>query len=370
MSPGAEKVRRILAIRDGNEPPSSSERELLRAGLSDPDPVVRRASADVLGHASEFWGLRVPREDAPLFERLLQDGSPAVRAEACAALALIRFEGREPPISHPDLLLQRIYDEDAGVRQEAAAALGDLWTTADRSNADRPTGPRPAGAPPVPSDAHRARIRQGLQHALSDPDPGVRFEAAFALASAQEPAGRTVLEEALSHRRLRADAIEGLARLRDPAALVALTRWATGRFVPWTERLAADAARVRLEDPEGGRAVLRALTARRLEVRTYAIHLAARERMEDARERLRAWATRPGPSRGPALKALAAWTEETLPARALEDPDEDEGVRLELLEARPWNLETLRRLAEDPSPSIRRAAQLQLDGTLVSSEDR
>ncbi|NNN17858.1 MAG: HEAT repeat domain-containing protein, partial [Thermoplasmata archaeon] len=80
------------------------------AGLSDPDPAVRRAMAKALGEG------RDPRAVSAL-EASLGDPSPAVRASAAESLGAI---GRSESYAPLDRTLE---DPDPRVREQAARAL-------------------------------------------------------------------------------------------------------------------------------------------------------------------------------------------------------------------------------------------------------
>lgn len=82
--------------------------------LEDPVPAVARASADAIG------SLGAGPEAITRLSTILREGSVQARRSAVTALGLL-----ESPLAH-DGLLGALEDHDAGVRQEAIAALGEL----------------------------------------------------------------------------------------------------------------------------------------------------------------------------------------------------------------------------------------------------
>lgn len=237
----------VLDARDADRDVRDRLRATVFDRLDHPAPIVVRASIDILGHWSEFFQDEVPAPIASKISDLTRARDAAVRAEALASLALLRCP--EGSLDRTALLAHGLEDADAGCRQEAAAALGDLEDT---------------GACPL------------LRPCLQDEDAGTRFEVAFALASLRDPAALEPLVTWLADRRRRTDAIEGLHRLGDARAIEPLravtSRWRT----PWIERYAAFAAMVAMGDPDGRAELIEACARGRLERRAYAMHLAGR----------------------------------------------------------------------------------------------
>src|SRR5204862_3378873 len=97
------------------------------AHLGDDEPALRKAALEVLGHAAAF---RHHHLEPDVIRRVVlraRDDAWGVRAEAACALALI------PDVPEPDrseALARLLDDEEAKVREEAAAALGDVGARA------------------------------------------------------------------------------------------------------------------------------------------------------------------------------------------------------------------------------------------------
>lgn len=246
----AEAKRRDLTTRLGH-------------ALRSADPKAR---LDALERIAQVW-----LEDAVSLDELLDahleslavDSDGRIRAELATLCALLPKQGKPAEAvavagmleDRLAILLDLLVDGAPGVRQQAAAAIGDL-------------------AVPSTTAALVERIEQ-------DDDDGVKFEAAFALASMHHnhARGRAVLERALDDKKLRLDACEGLRRLSSAEAIPALTRLAQRRFIPWPDRLTALATLHSLGHPEGGPQLLRRTRARNRAERAYAVSLIASHRI-------------------------------------------------------------------------------------------
>jgi len=231
---------------------------------------------ELLGHWRETEGQALPASALARARNLTEHDDARVRATASAALALLTPE--DAVEASAEVLQARLEDSASEVRAEAAAALGDLG----------------AGS-------------TALEPLLQDPVAEVRFEAAFALGALGRPVALPTLMGFLSDRRRRADAIEGLHRLGDPAARAGLNRWVGSWRLGWVERQALDAALVALGDVEARDRLRRACEKGRFERRTYAFHLAGRTGLEEAEPVL--WSALEGRDEdlwGPAIAALRA----------------------------------------------------------------
>lgn len=236
-----------------------------------PDDTVR--ALELLGFWGEMRRLRTAPGVAEMVAQMLESEHVQIRKETCTTLALLRSE---PAFDASAALVAALRDPEPMVRQEAAAALGDLASE---------------GA------------REPLARGLADPDAGVRFESAFALATLSDGRARPVLESALGTRSYSAFAIEGLRKLGDAAAAPALERFAGRLFVPWPEQLAAWATLAGWGHEGAKDRLARKLQRGRVEVRGYAIYLVGHAGLQalrtevlaiadDARSPLRATAVR------------------------------------------------------------------------------
>ncbi|MGF1511454.1 MAG: HEAT repeat domain-containing protein [Myxococcota bacterium] len=305
-----DEVLSLLELKNTGEGGRvEAEPRLIRALHDEGDRA--RVALDVLGHWCEFHGHKVTQE---VFHRALTlcgSDDAKLRAEACASLVLLRPEPTPPPGMVRAELEVRLRDPDPGVRQEAAAALGDLGDS---------------------------KSQPALQVRLEDEHPGVRLEAAFALACLGDRSARDPLEVFLDHRELRPVALEGLRRLADPAALSALDRIRRSWLLPWADRTLAEAVAVRLGDPDGATALMKQAERGRFEQKVYALHLLAEERVEQAAPLM--WRivaeSRDASLRSAAISALSALGQpkylEHLKALAAA-PETDEELRRELWSA-------------------------------------
>lgn len=261
-------MRALLELRDTTLA-SPAQLEAGARGLGHEHPVVRRAALDALAHQSEHAGATLPADVARRASVLVGDPDPQVRAEACASLALIAPIDDEDRDRRVQSLLTALRDPEAGVRQEAAAALGDL--------------------PLLGASIDVAR--DPLAALLEDANLGVRFEAAFALARIGDSRARTVLEGALRNGGQRMDAMEGLRRLGDPEAIPALRRQVERWLLPWSDRLTGLATLIALGERQLEPELMKSLRSRRAEVRIHAAVWCGRLGIAAARPTLEALAS-------------------------------------------------------------------------------
>ncbi|MBK8011058.1 MAG: HEAT repeat domain-containing protein [Deltaproteobacteria bacterium] len=230
-------------------------------GLRSPDPKIRLATLEDMGRLWLEGAVSLDEALAAHGEVLAADPDGRVRAELATLCALLPRRGQPAEACAAEgtlddrlaILLDLLVDGAPGVRQQAAAALGDLRA-------------------PSTAAALVERVEQ-------DDDEGVRFEAAFALASMGIARGREILEHGLNNKNRRLDACEGLRRLASPEAIPALERLAQRRFLPWPDRLTALATLHSLGHPEGARTLLRRTRARNRTERAYALSLIASHRI-------------------------------------------------------------------------------------------
>jgi HEAT repeat protein len=150
-------------------------------------------------------------------------------------------------------LLEFLHSNAAQLRCDAACALGDRLRTRELVTLD---------------DAVRERLIALLQDAVL----GVRFEAAIALAEAQDPHATAVLLNATGSRALRLDAIRALGSGGDLQAVGPLTKIMHRWLLPWADRLQAAAALCALGDSDAAAYLTTRLTSRRAAERAAAIH--------------------------------------------------------------------------------------------------
>lgn len=293
-------------LRDAG--PDERERSLpWVVGQLSKDPPDQFAALELLGYWGEMRRQPVPRDVAESVARLVGADEMKVRKEACATLALLRTDA---DFDASPQLLAALGDEAAQVRQEAAAALGDL-------RVGRASGP--------------------LRRLLDDSHPAVRFEAAYALSALGDASGRAALEDALSSPAFRAFAIEGLRKLGDPASLPHLLKLAKGWTTPWPEQLAAWAAAAALGEPRAESELERRATRGRHEVRAYATYLIGYARLRALKPVVDRLAAEPRSKiRATAVQAVAAFGDRADDTRLeawLLDERAPADVRLEALDA-------------------------------------
>lgn len=244
-----ERLDALLEAMEDREPSRELVEAVIRV-LDDEHPGLRQAALETIGRYAAFADVKVNMAVVERAIELTMDDSAKVRAEAAGALALLADDVDHPPRQYA--LLRLLEDGEEEVRQEAAAALGDLAI---------------------------ADAKDPLADLLDDPSEDVRFEAAFALASMKDVRARPTLEGALPKTRRRLDAMKALGLLGDPAAAPALERYTKGLLVAWADRLTACATLYLLGDKSKAEHVLARTTARKLEERTYAVALIGTHRI-------------------------------------------------------------------------------------------
>ncbi len=237
-----DRLQALLAAMEAR--PDDALVAAVVATLDDEHPGLRQAALEAVGRFTTFGGVEASPKVLDRAVQLTMDTHARVRAEAASTLAQIRdTEDHAPRLQ---ALRRLLSDDEPGVRQEAAAALGDLR---DRDAID------------------------GLSELLDDPDAGVRFEAAFALAALRDPRARPILEGALRTTRVRLDAMKALGVLGDPASIPPLERLASRFFLAWADRLTAFATLYRLGERGYGEKIVARTTARNPQERAYAVAL-------------------------------------------------------------------------------------------------
>ncbi len=179
----------------------------------------------------------------------------------------------EPPadfdgVSIPSLS-EYLGHDDARIRSDAACALGDRLRTRAVEVLDAP-------------------VLDEIATLLVDREPFVRFEAAIALACAQDRRGTAVLLAAIRNRSLRLDATRALGTMGDRAAIEPLRALMERWLMPWADRLQAAAALCALGEATGAEYLESKLTSRRAPERGAAIHFVGESRHPKGRAVLEA----------------------------------------------------------------------------------
>jgi HEAT repeat protein len=162
------------------------------------------------------------------------------------------------------VLVELMSSPEAGERSDAACAVGDRLRSRELLELEGP-------------------VREHLAGLLRDPVGTVRFEAAMALAEAQDPRATEVLIAALSSRTLRLDATRALGASGDRRAVEPLTRIMKRWLMPWADRLQAGAALCLLGDPAGAAYLKSRLASSRHAERAAALHFLGEARHPEAR---------------------------------------------------------------------------------------
>jgi HEAT repeat protein len=168
--------------------------------LTDPRPDVRRGAAFALGKCGSAGAV-------PDLVRALRDGDAGVRDAAAFALGEIAAERPESPPwdSAGGPLRQMLSEEkDARARRSAACAIGQFGPDAAeaREDLEQALGDKdPAVRQNAAWALGRLKDRAGasgvgrLAHALQDDDPGVRRDAAAALAEVGRPTAASAVRD-------------------------------------------------------------------------------------------------------------------------------------------------------------------------------
>lgn len=256
--PGKRADGLIRAVESASEGELRAVADQALVHLDDADPWVRRRALDALGRLAEFRGVEFDGAVRTKVLGLAADADPHVRAEVAIAIALLRQERSSlRPEAWTDTrerstLHKLLEDPSSVVRQEAAAALGDI------------------------GDASAADL---LNARLADDDPQVVFEAAFALAVLGDPRGLETLTAALKTGRRRLDACEALRRLRHRDAILPLRNIAGRFFLSWPDRLTVWATLYAIGERDAAQSIIDRTTARNREERTYALALIGTHRV-------------------------------------------------------------------------------------------
>ncbi len=203
---------------------------MLIGALDDDRPEVRMEACSSLGELADTAAV-------PGLIKRLDDGSPPVRQNAAIALGTIKHADAFDPLAQAlregpadlrfqaatslaeidgrrafDLLIPALGDRDAQVSGAAALAVGALPGELD-------------------DDGLRARARTALLEHLDHEDKGARFDVAYALAELGDPAGRSVLANALPDEERAWDAVTSLARLGTSEDIAALSQALSDRRI-------------------------------------------------------------------------------------------------------------------------------------------
>lgn len=161
-----------------------------------------------------------------------------------------------------------------GQRSDAACALGDRLRCKEIPGFD-------------------ADVMTALESCLTDPVFSVQFEAAIALAEAQNPLATPVLQQACSYRSLRLDAIRALGAGGDQLAVPALIKLMQRMLLPWADNLQAAGALCALGNIDGQRFLQHKMNSRRRAEQAAAIHFIGESRHPEAFDILRQLYDRP-----------------------------------------------------------------------------
>lgn len=186
-----------------------------RRALADPDAGVRATALAALGRLGVLT--------AADLDGALTDPAPSVRSSACEVAARLA----DPPATAPEGVAGRLNDDDAGVVEVAAWALGEL---SERG--------------PLPARTVAALARVATQH----DDPLARESAVAALGATGDPAGLPAILAGCGDKpAVRRRAILALAPFSGPDIDAALNRALADR--DWQVREAAELL-LRADSPE------------------------------------------------------------------------------------------------------------------------
>ncbi len=281
LQAGTLRARVAAAQVLGDVGPADRDRArtALSAALDDDAAEVRAEAASSLGALdADDLGAADPATVAALVRRL-DDGAPGVRQAAAIALGTLRAPGGFAPLA------TALREGAADLRFQAATSLCEIDPIAafeplvaaldDRDPLVVGAVALALGATSDPRAAgHLARL-------IDRGEPGIRFDAAYALAQLGDRRGQDVLAAALTDAERDWDAACALAELGDPAAADALAGVIERRgTTPQVQAKAA--ATVIALDPAGPHAararayLLASLDNRRLPVRGVAVEELAR----------------------------------------------------------------------------------------------
>lgn len=162
---------------------------------------------------------------------------------------------------------------------------------------------------------------------LTDEVPMVQFEAAVALAEAQDKRASEVLLQSIRYRHFRLDAIRALGALGDNSAVEPLRQLMGRWLLPWADKLQAAAALCALGDEHGATYLEEKLASRRLPERAAAMHFIGEARHPRALDLLSdRLADQNDPMRDVAARSLGFLGDDRARGaltRALENADEE-----------------------------------------------
>lgn len=190
----------------------------------------------------------------------LAHATPQVRDAAATLLGAADHKTHHTFLSR---WLEQLKDEPvAFVRQALAAGLGDAL---------------------VGLDQERDAVIEKLARRIEEENDGaVQFEIAFALAQARDLRALPWLEAALEHTRFRLPALEALARLHAPDAAPSVQALLKKWFLPWPDRVTAEATLHVLGEQSGTEGLLRELRHRNRAVRRLALGLVVHHEVREA----------------------------------------------------------------------------------------
>lgn len=357
-----DAIERAMARRKLTLIGKAGLRESLSAGLHDPDFRVRAQVCQVLAEVGE--------KSPGILEALqltTRDREWSVRAQAIAALGRLRAKEALPD------LIERLGDQEAIVREAAAAAIAEMEATDLAAFLPQflnllrdPNAWIRATAATILQRIPDAQVREALLEALKDPIEDVRAHAAAALSAFSEPHVMSALLVALEDPSpsVRLAAVRSLKHLEYRGPLDPFVRLLDTDNEELREAVADTLAHLARDV----QALIRALSDLSGEVgRRGAVHALAQRQEEEATEALcaflrdpsarvreaaaRALGRRPGAC---ALNALLS---------ALNDPAES--VRIAVLDAlgelgAPEALDPVMNATRDPSDHVKQHAALCL----------
>lgn len=321
-----QRLEALLAVQS-HLPPELRLTQRVMEHVGHTHPGLRQAALEVLGSLCDRFPQLTPKGALKAVLSRRADANPRVRAEVAGALALV--EDEVDSSERRRALLELLADEDVGVREQAAAAAGDL---------------------------RLAEAVEPLAALLSEAEPGLAFEAAFALASLKDGRARLPLEAGLGAKQTRHDACEGLRRLGDPAAIPALQEALQGWFIDGIQRLSVRAALYALGEVAQAAPLIKMTRSWRIPERTHAFALIGSHGVLEAQDILQELVAAPKHrDRSLAMAALAQLPGGAAVLRAVaEDRGESLGSRLDAVDA----IARAKRWTELPSVEAAAPAEL------------
>lgn len=265
-----------------------AERAIAVAGLSDPDPAVRRVASDIL---VDLAG----EELVPTLVEHLDDPDPGVRANLLRVLAHAKAGAAQ------DSVIARLKDSDPEVQVQAIGALRQV--AADPKVVVRHLGPLLKDTEPsVRAESAATLLKLGpqpealavLHEMVRADDTDARIEAVKAFADWGDASTVETVASALEdpHPAVRRTAAGALAQIGDPQSLGVLVRALGDTDHSVREAVAAsigvfggdalDATIEALSDPDLEDGAIRALVHLSVESQAAAIRSRARDRIDQA----------------------------------------------------------------------------------------